>query len=311
MFATKFLDPTNDVAFKKIFGVEKNKAILIDFLNDVLHRDGKNLIEDVKLLKNHLMPEISVYKSSIIDVLCTDQNGVRYVVEMQVARNGGFEKRAQYYAAKVYIDQIDKGGEYSNLKEVIFLAITEYVMFPDKPDYLSEHVTLDKKTGEHDLKDFSYTFIELPKFTKELSELETGIERWCYFFKHASIPEDVNKMLEHTKDLVIENAYHALEAHNWTKNELMYYNEIAKKKMDIAARESYVKNEARAEARAEALAEGKAEGRAEGKAEGIEEGARLARIEMAKTLLKFGFDNQQILNMTGLSKEELASLQQD
>ncbi|MDJ1305568.1 MAG: Rpn family recombination-promoting nuclease/putative transposase [Candidatus Midichloria sp.] len=79
---------------------------------------------------------------------------------------------------------MEKGGEYEDLKEVIFLAITEYIMFPNKPGYLSEHVILDKKTYEHDLKGFSYTFIELPKFKKDIEELESGIERWCYFFKH-------------------------------------------------------------------------------------------------------------------------------
>lgn len=284
VFATTYLDPTNDIAFKKIFGTEKNKAILIDFLNDVLHRDGKNFIVDVKFLKNDLLPEIAVYKSSIIDVLCTDQNNIRYVVEMQVARNGGFEKRAQYYAAKVYISQMEKGGEYTDLKEVIFLAITEYVMFPNKPDYVSEHVTLDKKTLENDLKDFSYTFIELPKFNKDISELETGIERWCYFFKHAWKPEDVNKMIAQTKDIVIENAYNVLEAHNWTEQELMQYDEISKKKMDIAARESFVK--------------------AEGKAEGIKEGKK----ETAKNLLKLGLSPAQISEATGLSLEEISSL---
>lgn len=73
------------------------------------------------------------------------------------------------------------------------------------------------------LKTFHIPFIELPKFKKDIEELESGIERWCYFFKHACKPEDANKMLEYTKDNIMEDAYGVLEAHNWTRKELMQY----------------------------------------------------------------------------------------
>ena len=96
-----------------------------------------------------------------MDVLCKDENGVQFIVEMQVASKAGFEKRAQYYAAKAYSRQLNRGqgedGQYANLKEVVFIAIMNYVVFPDKEDYKSDHVILDKKTHENDLKDFSFT----------------------------------------------------------------------------------------------------------------------------------------------------------
>lgn len=130
MTLSKFLDPKNDVAFKKIFGTEKNKDILIGFLNDmILFKEEKPIVE-VSFLKTIQDPEISSKKTSVVDILCTDQAQNTYVVEMQVASHKGFEKRAQYYAAKAYSGQMNSGGRYENLKEVIFIAIANFVMFP-------------------------------------------------------------------------------------------------------------------------------------------------------------------------------------
>ena len=293
MSINRYLDPRNDLAFKKIFGVEKHKHILIDFLNDVLHRDGKDLITIVELLNPSQNPEVSGYKESIVDVLCTDQHGVQYIVEMQVAKVGGFEKRAQYYASKAYINQMKKGGRYEDLKEVIFLAITDFIMFSDKPDYVSEHVILDRKTKENDLKNFSFTFIELPKFTKDnITELKTDIEKWCYFFKHASEPGSINELVDYSKDIIIKDAYSALEAHNWSEMELRTYDDIQKRNWDNIARQSYIESEARKE------------GKAEGKAEGIQEATEM----LAKNMLNSGLSIEQVSNITNLSLEIINEL---
>src|SRR5271154_4785922 len=98
----KFLDPKNDVAFKRIFGAEKQKNILIHFLNDMLGFANEEKIKQISFLKPAQDPDIASKKQSIVDVLCTDEQGNQYIVEMQVARTPGFEKRAQYYAAKAY-----------------------------------------------------------------------------------------------------------------------------------------------------------------------------------------------------------------
>ncbi len=112
-------------------------------------------------------PVTAAKKTSLVDILCKDEKGNRYIVEMQVAKEKGFEKRAQYYASKAYITQAANGGTYQDLNKVIFLAISDFVMFPQKKEYKSDHVILDKKSHENDLKDFSLTFLELPKFNKD------------------------------------------------------------------------------------------------------------------------------------------------
>ena len=99
---TKFLNPKNDLAFKRIFGSEKNKDILIHFLNDIFGRTT-NPIEDVIFLKTAQEPKVAAQRVSIVDILCRDTQHNRFIIEIQVAHESGFIKRAQYYAAKTYI----------------------------------------------------------------------------------------------------------------------------------------------------------------------------------------------------------------
>ncbi|MDZ5762736.1 PD-(D/E)XK nuclease family transposase [Candidatus Cyrtobacter comes] len=306
MTIVRYLNPRNDLVFKRIFGTEKNKDILKDFLNDVITYGQKPPIKEVTLLNPVLDQETMLHKQSIVDVLCEDETGVKYIVEMQVAKVGGFEKRAQYYAARAYCSQIEKGEPYENLKEVIFLAITEYVMFPNKKDYKSTHVVLDSKTKERDLKDFSFTFIELPKFTKtKIEELETPEEKWCYFLKNANDPDD--DLIKNSKE-VIKKAYRELETHHWSKEELRKYEQEEKYARDAMARERYVIMEAKSEAREEGVKEGIKEGMEKGMEKGIEKGKNAATLEIARNLLSLCVDKKKIADSTGLSLKEIDEL---
>ena len=232
MAVEKFLDPKNDYAFKKIFGTEKHKAILIHFLNDMLGFEGDKKIADVDFLKTSQDPEIANQKQSIVDVLCRDEEGSQYIVEMQVAHSAGFEKRAQFYAARAYANQLKKGGAYHHLKEIIFLAISDFVMFPDKPGYCSTHVTLDTESFTRDLKDFYFSFLELPKFTKGIDQLETVVDKWAYFFKQApyTTPEEFDKLT--ADNLIFKEAYKVLDQYYWTEEELFTYEAEMKRVLD-------------------------------------------------------------------------------
>src|ERR1700733_1007349 len=126
--STRYLDPKNDLAFKKVFGAEKHKRIHMDFLNAVFHLENEDTIIDLEFLNPKQAPEIDARKESIVDLLVQDQKGTKYIIEMQVAKVEGFEKRAQYYAAKTYCAHFGKGEKYHDLKKVIFLAITDYVV---------------------------------------------------------------------------------------------------------------------------------------------------------------------------------------
>ena len=289
---TKFLDPKNDVAFKKIFGTEKNKDILIHFLNDMLSFKEHYPIVDVTFLKTVQDAETAAHKTSIVDISCRDEKGNCYIVEMQVAKTKGFEKRAQYYAAKAYGTQAHRGDEYTDLKEVIFLAIADYQMFPEKKAYKSDHIILDKETHEHDLQDFSFTFVELPKFNKTLEELSNDRERWCYFFRHAeeTTLEDFEKIIE--MNGVIKEAYKALDAFYWTEQELIDYEHSEKQRRDYLA------------TLMQKFDEGEAKGRAEERVIAEQEKAEM-QADFARTLWKKGWSLEEIAETIELQPEKV------
>lgn len=314
---SKFLDPKNDYAFKKIFGTDKHKNILIHFLNDIIEFPGRKKILTVTFLNTSQNPEIVDKKESIIDVLCFDETGAQYIVEMQVAHARGFAKRAQYYAAKAYSSQMNKGDEYENLKEIIFLAITDFEMFPDKKAYKSDHCILDRETQDRDLKDFSFTFLELPKFTKTIDELENIVDKWAYFFKHApqTTPEDMQKLVGDAP--IIAEAYEVLDRFYWTQAELMTYEKEIKNRLDfkaILAQKEYEglekgKKIGIAKGEKIGIEKGKKMGIEKGKKMGVEEGKKEEQLRIGAALLNEKIlSMQQICQITGLDQHEVEKL---
>ena len=309
MIEGKFLNPKNDVAFKRIFGSEKNKDILIHFLNDMLSFKSKKPIKEVTFLKTHQDPEIASKKESIVDVLCQDEDGNKYVVEMQVAEHDGFIKRAQYYAAKAYIAEMKRGDpSYENLKEVIFLSIADFVLFPDKEAYKSDHIILDNETYENDLKDFSFTFLELPKFKLEKHELKTMTEKWAYYFKNAPTTMEEELVEIFKDDPAICHAYEELNRFHWTDEELQFYESDIKRIRDNnavrIAQQKKIKRQLE-----ESMEKGLEKGRSEGMEKGIEKGMKKGmergiekgKLEIAKAMLQKGIDAQTIMEVTGIS----------
>jgi predicted transposase/invertase (TIGR01784 family) len=284
---SKFLDPKNDLAFKRIFGNERNKDILIHFLNDIFGRTT-NPIETVTFLPSTQSAEIAAQRVSIVDLLCHDAEGNKFIIEMQVAHEPGFEKRAQYYAAKTYIKQREKGVEYQDLQSVTFLAIMNFVLFPDKPAYLSHHVILDKNSLEQDLKGFSFSFLELPKFKKKKEQLLTMTEKWAYFFKRASqtTEDDLAGLIG--DDLILGRAYEELNRFGWSEAELQDYDRADMKQ---SADRAILKG---AEER--------------GKNQGIEMGETKRAIEIAMKMLAKKRPLEEISEFTGLSIEELKKI---
>ncbi|WP_395462884.1 Rpn family recombination-promoting nuclease/putative transposase [Wolbachia endosymbiont of Cantharis cryptica] len=317
MALSKFLDPKLDLTFKKIFGTEKNKNILIHFLNDILGFTGTNTIQDVKFLSTIMNPEIASDKQSIVDVLCKDSHGNRYIAEMQLARDKGFEKRAQLYAAKAYSRQ---SGNYIDFKKVFFIAISNSILFPSEVEYISTHNIRDIKTNGHYLKDFQFVFIELPKFTKsKVEELESTKERWCFFFKHAedTTDEDLKDIAE--KSPIIKLAYDELDKFSWEEEDLAAYEERVLSVQKEAAIWEQRLDDARDEGKEEGILIGQEKGRAEGIQIGAEKGIQIGeekgrkaeKIEVAKNLLKAGISIDIISQTTGLPQAEIAQLKKE
>lgn len=224
----QFVDIKNDIAFRKIFGNENKKIILISFLNAVMKLKDKDAIVDVEILNPYQLPIIKNLKASIIDVKARDKKGRTYIIEMQVAEPDGLDKRLLYYASKEYSQQIESGEFYTKLKPVIFIGIFDF-KFTEGGKYLSHHAVCDVENGERSIKDMDFYFIELPTFNKSLSELTEITDKWIYFIKEA---ENLHIIPENLDDEGLKTAYQDANKHSWTKEELEAYDYAAMREQD-------------------------------------------------------------------------------
>ena len=214
----RFINPKTDIAFKKIFGSEQSKDILISFLNSMLY-DGKPIIEDLEILHPYLTPRIRGVKETYLDIKAKITGNKTAIVEMQVLNVEGFEKRILYNAAKSYSIQLQAGEDYKLLNPVIALTIVDFQMFADFDKVISHFVLKEKDYLVDYLSyDLELVFVELPKFTKELEQLETLTDKWLYFMKSGwtlqTVPETMSAVPE------IEQAFALANQANLNREEL-------------------------------------------------------------------------------------------
>ena len=291
----KFVDPKTDIAFKKIFGNEAHKSILIEFLNEMLELEYP--IENVEILNSYQPPKFEGMKNTSLDVKAKDSSEREFIVEMQVAKEAWFSQRAIYYSSKAYSQQLSIGENYHKLKPVIFLGILNFDAF-NSPDYFSRHLIFDKKTHKHDLKDLEWNFVELKKFKKTEQELETVADKWIYFIQQAiqldHIPENVDTN-------ALRLAYEIAEQHQWTAEELAIYDA---QEMEIHRQQNVLET-----AKMEALEYGLQKGIEQGLSQGLSQGVLQGKLEIAKKMLQQGLTVDIIANLTDLNPDEITNLE--
>jgi predicted transposase/invertase (TIGR01784 family) len=225
----KFADPKNDLAFKKIFGNENKKEILISFLNSVLDFKDKKTIVDVTLDNPYQLPDIKELKETILDIKATNQNADKFIIEMQKKDLSNFAKRSLYYTSKAYVSQIEKGEDVKNLKKVYYIAILNFNMFENQ-NYISRHLIINQETTTQDLKDFEFTFIELKKFNTKLEDSNSTTDKWIYFINNASSFEFIPKEYENIKEF--QEAFQIANKYSWSRKELECYDSMNLKQAD-------------------------------------------------------------------------------
>lgn len=276
-----FADIKNDIAFRKIFGNEQKTAPLISFLNASLELEGGHQVISVSIANPYQFPRIAGEKATILDVRATDQSGRKFVVEMQVADKIGFDKRVQYYISRDYSMQIDKEENYPLLHPAYFIGILDFPFGTDT-DYHTRHLIMNKMTNEHLLKDIQFSFIELPKFTKEIHQLETSIDKWTFFIKHSEemhvIPHFANG------DEGLKTAFLEADKYKWSKEELKAYDNVTIKEKDERGEKELVELKAK------------------------EEGKEESKIEMILEMDKEGFSIQQIAKVSKKSEQEVSQI---
>jgi predicted transposase/invertase (TIGR01784 family) len=196
-----FADPKTDFVFKRIFGAEARKPLLIALLNHLLELEGERRILEVQHLPAEQHIDISELKLSIVDVKCTDATGRRFVVEMQVLKVEGFEKRVVYNASKPYVMQLRNADESPALCDVVGVTICNFSLWPDNGAYggfkvpmLSQWRMQEQRSGERGLPFVQYVFLELAKYQGG-EEPETPVDKWAYFFREAKNLEMIPQAL--------------------------------------------------------------------------------------------------------------------
>ncbi|MGB7894299.1 MAG: Rpn family recombination-promoting nuclease/putative transposase [Microcoleus sp.] len=253
-----FINPKTDFAFKKIFGSENSKDILISFLNALLY-DSQPTIESLQILDPYSAPRIRGLKETYLDVKAKLNDGTSVIIEMQVLNVEAFEKRILYNAAKAYSTQLETAEQYVLLNPVIALTITDFEMFEDFSKVISRFVLKEREfLSDYLSYDIELVFVELPKFKKGLNELETLTDKWLYFLKTArdlnAVPETMEAVPE------INKAFAIASKANLNRDELE----------DLERQEVYIQD--RRSAISKAVRVGTEKGRKEGREEGIKTG---------------------------------------
>lgn len=278
----RYLDPTNDVGFKKVFS-DPNR--LIDFLNSILRLPEGKKIQSVEFVPTEEIPDLGQGKRSLFDLKCQEQTGTYFLIEMQSRRTPAFIKRMQYYGAHAYTAHAKRGRHHSELLPVVVIAVLKESVLPDEIEVISYHRVLEEKTGEQYLKDLSYVFVELDKFKKTEAELNSFEDEWLYFLKQA---DSISKPPKQLKDFLVLEAFETMEMANWSTEE---YDAYIRARLLLETEELSSKEQFDS-----------------GKAVGLAEGWEAAQKEIARKMLQLGMDAKAVSEATGLSLETVNSL---
>ncbi|GAA4827953.1 Rpn family recombination-promoting nuclease/putative transposase [Algivirga pacifica] len=283
----RYINPFTDYGFKLLFGTERNKDLLIDFLNALL-REEEGLITDITYLNKEQKGKNKESRTSVYDIYCENQRGERFIVEIQKAKQDHFKDRMVYYSTFPIQEQAKKGDWNYELKAIYSIAILDFRLPQSDPldrDIISEGKLYDLRKGKIMYDKLTFIYLEMPKFGKEWHECSNHFEKWLYLFKN------LNQLQEMPVGLVerqFKKFLKEAQIANLSKEEYTMYEESLKRYNDL-------KN---------SLDTAKEEGREEGR----EEGKKAREIEIAKKAKAEGIPLETIMLLTGLSKEVIDKL---
>ena len=280
----RYLNPLTDFGFKKLFGSEPNKVLLIDFLNQLLPKHHQ--IKNLTYTKNEHLGISSDDRKAVFDLFCESAEGNKFVVEIQRAHQPFFLDRSIFYSTFPVQEQAKRGEWNYQLKPVYFIAILDFKIAEIDlgEDFLHEAQIKDKQN--YVLYDkLTYIYIELPKFTKTQEELETKFDKWLYVFRHlAKLADRPIKLQER----VFEQLFEAAEIAKMPKEERVKYEAERKSYLDWinVLRGAEIK----------------------GFEKGIEKGVEKGLKGVARNMKQEGMPVEVIAKLTKLSIEEVEKL---
>ena len=311
----RYISLLTDFGFKRIFGSDINKDLLIDFLNSLFN--GEQVVKNVTYLNSEHVGDVYAERKAIFDVYCENEHGEKFIVEMQNAYQTYFKDRSLYYATFPIREQAPKGDNWNfKLQHVYVVALLNYDM--NEEAFSHESINhdvglLDKQTHKVFNNKLTFKYVEIARFNKDINELETNFDKWLYVLRNLS---RLDNQPTYLRNEVFNRLFSQAEIARFDKKELKAYEDSLKayrdikNSLDTAKEEGRAEGlaEGRAEGHAEGLAEGLAEGRAKGHAEGLAEGASEKALTIARELLAMNMSIDNIKKVTGLTDDEIHNL---
>ena len=209
----KYINPLTDFGFKKLFGTEPNKVLLIDFLNQILPE--KHRIKDLNYSRNEQLGLNELDRKAVFDLYCVGESGERFIVELQKAKQNFFKDRSIYYASFPIQEQAQKGDWDYRLEAVYTVGILDFIFDDHKSQNELLHVVeLKNQRCEVFYDKLKFIYIELPKFVKQEDELESQFDKWLFVFRHLSNMQDRPQKLQ---DRIFQRLFDAAEIASFSR----------------------------------------------------------------------------------------------
>jgi len=295
-FKEKYINPFTDYGFKRLFGEEPNKDLLLDFLNELL-KEEQGVITDLTYLKNENLATTELNRKAVFDLYCTNERGEKFIVELQKTKQKFFKDRTIYYATFPIQEQAIVGSEWSfELQKIYTIAILDFVFDQDEdePEKFRYDVMLtDIQSNKIFYNKLKFIYLEMPKFNKSVEMLETKFDKWLYVIKNL---HKLERIPEKLKDRVFLKLFETAEIAKFDRmeyqeyeNSLKYYRDL-KNSFDTAREDGFE------------------DGFEKGMEKGMEKGRLEEKINMAKTCLSQGLPIEIIIKLTGLTQDVIESL---
>jgi predicted transposase/invertase (TIGR01784 family) len=271
----KYINPYTDFGFKKMFGEEGNKVLLIDFLNQLL--PPHHQIADLTFQNVEALPDTLEERKAFFDIHCKAVSGERFIVEMQKAKVDYFKDRALYYTTYPVREQAQRGEWDFKLNAIYFIAILDFLYDVKSKAKFRRDVILKDQDNEPFYEKLQFTFLQMPAFTKKAEELQTRFDKWAYFLKNLESLDDIPQILN---EPIFQQAFGTAAMANLTKAQREAYEK---------SRLSYI-------------------GMKQVTTTAEKDGRKKATFDIAREMKKEGESNDKIKKYTGLTDNEIDNL---
>ena len=296
----KFINPFTDVGFKRIFGQEFSKPLLLDFLNSLL--EGEKHIVNLTFLDKEQPALYDEDRSLIYDIYCETDEGEHIIVEMQNKSQPYFKSRSIYYISESIARQGERGSSWNYAIDSVYLiAFLNFIPLDFKQQFRTDVVLAEKNTVDQFSDKLRMIYLQLPLFKKEADECENQVERWIYLLKNM---ETLSRLPWAAQSAVFKKLESIADVGAMSRDERLKYDEALRKYRDTIS----VFEGVRMDGLMEGRMEGRKEGRMEGRMEGLMEGQRSEKMENARKMKTYGLALDMIAEITGLSIEEVRGL---